>query len=225
MEYKEVLDRIEKVLEGNAHLDDLAKRGRDPFKVLISTILSARTKDANTKAATDKLFAKYNTPQLIAQVDVEELENLIRQSGFYRVKAARIKEVSKIIMNDYNGNVPEDFEELINLPGVGAKTANCVLVYGFNIPAIPVDTHVHRIPNRLGWVRTKKPEETEKALRKIIPKDQWLRINRIFVKFGQQVCVPINPKHSVCPIEDICPQDFSMENERKKKAKKKLNRS
>ena len=225
MDYKEILDKIEEALEGNAHLDDLAKRGRDPFKVLISTILSARTKDANTKVATDKLFAKYNTPQLIAQADIEELENLIRQSGFYRVKAARIKDVSKIIMNDYNGDVPEEYEKLVNLPGVGAKTANCVLVYGFNIPAIPVDTHVHRISNRLGWVKTKKPEETEKALKNIIPKDQWLRINRIFVKFGQQICVPINPKHALCPIEDICPKDFNMENERKKKSKKKLNKS
>jgi len=216
MDYKEILDKIEKVLEGNAHLDELAKRGRDPFKVLISTILSARTKDANTKAATDKLFAKYNTPQLIAQGDIEELENLIRQSGFYRVKAARIKDVSKIILNDYKGKVPEDFEELIALPGVGGKTANCVLVYGFNVPAIPVDTHVHRISNRLGWVKTKKPEETEKALSKIIPKEQWIRINRIFVKFGQQICVPINPKHQLCPIESICPKDFTMENEVKK---------
>ena len=221
MDYKEILDKIEKVLEGNAHLDELAKRGRDPFKVLISTILSARTKDANTKAATDKLFAKNNTPQLIAESDIEELENLIRQSGFYRVKAARIKDVSKIIMNEYNGNVPEDFEGLMNLPGVGAKTANCVLVYGFNVPAIPVDTHVHRISNRLGWVQTKKPEETEKGLREIIPKEQWIRINRIFVKFGQQICIPINPKHNLCPIEEICPKDFSMENEMKKKSKKK----
>jgi endonuclease-3 len=223
MDYKEVLDKIEKVLEGNAHLDDLAKRGRDPFKVLISTILSARTKDANTKVATDKLFAKYNTPRLIAQGDIEELEKLIRQSGFYRVKAARIKDVSNIIMNDYNGVVPEEYDELVNLPGVGAKTANCVLVYGFNIPAIPVDTHVHRISNRLGWVQTKKPEQTEKALSKIIPKEQWIRINRILVKFGQQICVPINPKHALCPIEDICPKDFNMENERKKARERRKN--
>ena len=223
MDYKEALDKIEKILQGNAHLDELAKRGRNPFKVLISTILSARTKDANTKAATDKLFAKYNTPQLIAQGDIEELEKLIRQSGFYRVKAARIKDVSNIIMNDYNGVVPEEYDELVNLPGVGAKTANCVLVYGFNIPAIPVDTHVHRISNRLGWVQTKKPEQTEKALSKIIPKEQWIRINRILVKFGQQICVPINPKHQLCPVEDICPKDFTMENEMKKARERRKN--
>ena len=223
MDYKETLDKIEKILQGNAHLDELAKKGRDPFKVLISTILSARTKDANTKAATDKLFAKYNTPQLIAQGDIEELEKLIRQSGFYRVKAARIKDVSNIIMNDYNGVVPEEYDELVNLPGVGAKTANCVLVYGFNIPAIPVDTHVHRISNRLGWVQTKKPEQTEKALSKIIPKEQWIRINRILVKFGQQICVPINPKHQLCPVEDICPKDFTMENEMKKARERRKN--
>lgn len=223
MDYKETLDKIEKILQGNAHLDELAKKGRDPFKVLISTILSARTKDANTKAATDKLFAKYNTPRLIAQGDIEELEKLIRQSGFYRVKAARIKDVSNIIMNDYNGVVPEEYDELVNLPGVGAKTANCVLVYGFNIPAIPVDTHVHRISNRLGWVQTKKPEQTEKALSKIIPKEQWIRINRILVKFGQQICVPINPKHQLCPVEDICPKDFTMENEMKKARERRKN--
>ena len=223
MDYKETLDKIEKILQGNAHLDELAKRGRDPFKVLISTILSARTKDANTKAATDKLFAKYNTPRLIAQGDIEELEKLIRQSGFYRVKAARIKDVSNIIMNDYNGVVPEEYDELVNLPGVGAKTANCVLVYGFNIPAIPVDTHVHGISNRLGWVQTKKPEQTEKALSKIIPKEQWIRINRTLVKFGQQICVPINPKHQLCPVEDICPKNFTMENEMKKARERRKN--
>jgi len=183
--------------------------------------LSARTKDANTKAATDMLFAKYNTPQLIAGAENEELEGLIHQAGFYRVKAARIKEVSKIIAKEYNGIVPNDFEELINLPGVGAKTANCVLVYAFNIPAIPVDTHVHRISNRLGWVKTKKPEDTEKELKKIIPKEHWLKLNRLFVKFGQQICIPIKPKHELCPIEKICKKDFSMENARKKAKKKK----
>jgi len=221
MKYEEVLDKIESVLQGEAHLDELAKRKRDPFKILISTILSARTRDTNTRAATEKLFAKYNTPQLIAEADLEDLEELIRSTGFYKVKAARIKEVSKIIHEKYDGKVPEEFEELISLPGVGAKTANCVLVYAFHIPAIPVDTHVHRISNRLGWVDTKTPENTEKELKNIIPKELWLKLNRLFVKFGQEICIPINPRHDSCPIEDICPKDFSMEEERRRKKKKK----
>lgn len=221
MSYEEVLDKIEKILEGEAHLDELARKKQDPFKILISTILSARTRDTNTKEATKKLFSRYNTPQLIATAEVEDLEELIHKSGFYKVKAARIKEVSKIILEDYNGEVPKDFEELMGLPGVGAKTANCVLVYAFKIPAIPVDTHVHRVSNRLGWVKTKRPNETEKALKDIIPKEHWIRVNRLFVRFGQQICLPINPKHELCPVEDVCLKDFSMENARKKRKKKK----
>lgn len=219
MKYEEVLDKIESVLQGEAHLDELAKRKRDPFKILISTILSARTRDTNTRAATEKLFAKYNKPQLIAEADLEDLEELIKTSGFYKVKATRIKEVSRIIHEKYDNKVPKDYNELISLPGVGSKTANCVLIYAFNIDTIAVDTHVHRVSNRLRWVDTKKPEETEEALKNLIPKKEWKRINRIFVKFGQQICLPINPKHYLCPIEDICPKDFSMEIAKKKKKK------
>ncbi|MFX0188631.1 MAG: endonuclease III domain-containing protein [Candidatus Hodarchaeota archaeon] len=221
MSYKEILDRIESSLEGDAHLDELAKKKRDPFKILISTILSARTRDVNTRMATENLFAKYNTPNLIANANQEDLEELIKVSGFYKVKAARIKEISSIIQEKFNGKVPEDFNDLMKLPGVGAKTANCVLIYAFNIETIAVDTHVHRISNRLRWVNTKKPEETEDALKKIIPKKEWKRINRIFVKFGQEICLPLNPKHNICPIENICPKDFSMEEERKEKKRKK----
>ncbi len=221
MSIEETLNKIENALEGYTHLDELAKDKQDPFKILISTILSARTRDANTKMATEKLFKKYNTPKLIAEADLEELQDLIKSSGFYKVKAARIKEVSRIIQEEHDGNVPNKYDELIILPGVGSKTANCVLVYAFRIPAIPVDTHVHRISNRIGWVKTKTPEGTEKALKEKIPKDQWIRLNRLFVKFGQQICIPINPKHDLCPIEHSCPKDFSMEEERKEKKKKK----
>lgn len=221
MNFKDTLNKIEQCLEGEAHLDQLAQKKQNPFKILISTILSARTRDINTRAATERLFAKFNTPELIANADVEALENLVRKAGFYKVKAARIKEISQIIVEKFNGKVPKDFNELINLPGVGAKTANCVLVYAFQIPAIPVDTHVHRISNRLGWVKTKKPDETEKELKKIIPKEQWIRINRLFVRFGQQICLPNNPKHEDCPINGICPKNFSMEIEMKKKKSKK----
>jgi endonuclease-3 len=221
MDYKDVLDTISETIKGEAHLDQLARKKQDPFKILISTILSARTKDSNTEEATRTLFAKYNTPALIANAKVEELEKLIYKSGFYKVKALRIKEVSQIIKNRYDSIVPDDFEALNSLPGVGAKTANCVLVYAFKVPAIPVDTHVHRIPNRLGWIKTKRPEETEKELKIIIPKDQWIRVNRLFVRFGQEICLPIRPKCDLCPLNIVCVKDFSMELALKNKKKKK----
>jgi len=220
MNYSEILDEIEKELEGEAHLDELARKKQDPFKILISTILSARTKDANTRNATEKLFAKYDTPKKIAEADIEEIEQLVKSSGFYKVKAARIKEVSKDLINKYNSTVPENYKELMSLPGVGSKTANCVLVYAFKVPAIPVDTHVHRISNRLGWVKTKKPLQTEKVLRDTVPKDFWLKLNRLFVRFGQQICIPIRPKCEICALTDVCPKDFSMEIAMRSKKKK-----
>ena len=221
MNYVEILDEIEKSIEGEAHLDQLAKKRNDPFKILISTILSARTRDSSTEEVTRNLFSRYKTPQDISSANIEILEKLVHKSGFYKVKAARIKEVSRIISEDYLGKVPVDFNELISLPGVGAKTANCVLVYAFNIPAIPVDTHVHRIPNRIGWIKTTKPEQTEKRLKEIIPKSQWIRVNRLFVRFGQEICLPIRPKCDSCPLNAICPKDFTMELARKRKRKKK----
>jgi len=220
MNYKEIFEKIESQLEGEAHLDQLAKKKQDPFKILISTILSARTRDSNTKIATEKLFAKFKNPKAIAEADIDEIEQLIRSSGFYTVKAARIKEVSRILIDKYDAIVPDIYDELINLPGVGSKTANCVLVYAFKIPAIPVDVHVHRISNRLGWVKTKNPEKTEVALKNILPKVLWLNLNRLFVRFGQQICIPIRPKCKICIIENVCPKDFSMELEKKKKKSK-----
>ncbi len=221
MNYVEILDEIENVIEGETHLDQLAKKRNDPFKVLISTILSARSRDSITEQVTKNLFSKYKTPQDISSANIDILEELVHKSGFYKVKAARIKEVSRIISEDYMGKVPRDFNELVSLPGVGAKTANCVLVYAFNIPAIPVDTHVHRIPNRLGWIKTTKPEQTEKRLKEIIPKSQWIRVNRLFVRFGQEICLPIHPKCDSCPLNAICLKDFTMELARKSKKKKK----
>jgi endonuclease-3 len=217
LDFKRIFDLIENELQGEAHLDELAREKQDPFKILISTILSARTRDTNTREATLQLFSKYKTPQEIANADIEHLEKLIYKAGFYKVKANRIKEVANILLEKFNGKVPDVFEKLISLPGVGAKTANCVLVYAFKIPAIPVDTHVHRISNRLGWVKTIKPEQTEKELKKLIPKNQWLRINRLFVRFGQEICIPNQPKCSDCPLNINCPKDFSMELELKKR--------
>ncbi len=220
MDYKGIFDRIETQLEGEAHLDELAKKKQDPFKILISTILSARTRDANTRIATEELFAKYNTPKLIASAKTEEIESLIRASGFYKVKAARVKEVSQELIDRYDSKVPANYEDLVGLPGVGSKTANCVLVYAFKIPAIPVDVHVHRISNRLGWLKTITPEKTEQALMSIIPKELWLMLNRLLVRFGQQVCKPIKPRCNICVINDLCPKDFSMELAKKAKRKK-----
>lgn len=176
----------------------------NPFRVLITTILSQRTRDENTDEAAATLFAVYKTPVEIANAPTEEIEKLIKKAGFFRVKAKRVKEVSRIIHEDYNDIVPEDINELLALPGVGRKTANCVLVYGFRKNAIPVDVHVHRISNRLGLVKTKFPEETELELMKIVPEGHWLDLNETFVRFGQDICRPIGPKHEECPINDLC---------------------
>lgn len=175
-----------------------------PFRVLIRTILSQRTRDENTDTASALLFSKFSTPEAIAFAPVEEVELLIKKSGFYHVKARRVKEVSRIIHEDYDDIVPDNLKELLSLPGVGRKTANCVLVYGFHEDAIPVDVHVHRISNRIGLVNTKNPDETELELMKVVPKKYWLPLNDLFVQFGQTICRPIGPKHEICPIAELC---------------------
>lgn len=176
----------------------------DPFKVLISTILSQRTRDENTAIASRNLFSIYKDSKMLSRANEKDIQRLINPVGFYRIKARRIKEVSKIILEKYGGRVPCDIEDLLALPSVGRKTANCVLVYGFMKPAIPVDTHVHRISNRLGLVNTKTPEETEISLRKSIPKKYWLDLNELFVRHGQNICRPIAPKCSDCVINRLC---------------------
>jgi len=175
-----------------------------PFSILIGTFLSARTKDENTAKVVKKLFSKYKSPQELAKAKIKNVEKIIKSIGFYHVKSKRIIDVASIISSEYKGKVPNDFEELLKLPGVGRKTANCVLVYAFDNPAIPVDTHVHRISNRLGLVQTKTPEETEFALMKKIPKKHWLEINDTFVMYGQNICKPISPMCDVCKIKNIC---------------------
>ena len=175
-----------------------------PFRILIATILSARTKDENTTKAADKLFKLYGTPQKLAKAKVKDIEKVIKSVGFYHVKSKRIIEVANLILSKYNGKVPADIDKLVDMPGVGRKTANCVLVYAFEKPAIPVDTHVHRISNRLGLVDTKTPEETEMALREKIPKKYWLDINNTFVMYGQNICKPISPMCDVCKIRKTC---------------------
>lgn len=175
-----------------------------PLSILIGTILSARTRDENTSAVVKKLFSRYKTARSLARARVSDVEKLIKSTGFYHVKARRIIEVASIIDSRYHGEVPDNFDELLKLPGVGRKTANCVLVYAFEKPAIPVDTHVHRISNRLGLVETKTPEETEFALMAKIPKKYWLQINDTFVMYGQNICKPISPMCDVCQIKKEC---------------------
>ena len=175
-----------------------------PFRILIATILSARTKDENTTKAADKLFKVYGTPQKLAKAKVKDVEKMIKSVGFYHVKSRRIINAANIILSKYHGKVPANIEQLTDIPGVGRKTANCVLVYAFEEPAIPVDTHVHRISNRLGLVDTKTPEETEMELRKKVPKKYWLPINNTFVMYGQNICKPISPMCNVCKISKNC---------------------
>jgi len=175
-----------------------------PLSILIGTILSARTRDESTSAVVRELFSKYKTARSLAKAKLSDVEKIIKRTGFYHVKAKRIIEVASIIDTKYLGLVPKTMEELISLPGVGRKTANCVLVYAFDEPAIPVDTHVHRISNRLGLVKTKIPEETEIELMKKIPREYWIRINDTFVMYGQNICKPISPMCSVCQIKKEC---------------------
>jgi endonuclease III len=176
----------------------------DPFRVLIATVLSQRTKDEVTSAASARLFRKYPGPKQLAKADTRTVSRLIKPVGFYKTKAKAIKRIARIILEEYRGEVPSDMDRLLQLPNVGRKTANCVLVYGFKKPAIPVDTHVHRIFNRLGVVTTKTPEETEHELTRIVEKRDWLPLNEVFVTFGKLVCKPIGPKCHVCPLSDRC---------------------
>jgi endonuclease-3 len=197
--------RIDLVMESLMQKYDLRVfEGGDPYRVLIRTIISQRTRDENTDRASAQLFSQYHTMTEIANADPTRLEPLIRPAGFYRVKAQRIVEVSKKLLDEFKGQVPDDIKNLLKLPGVGRKTANCVLVYGFQKPAIPVDVHVHRISNRLGLVKTKTPEETEVELEKIVPKEYWIELNDLMVQFGQTICRPQSPRHEECPLQDIC---------------------
>lgn len=203
-DYADVVRRLKK-LYGPA----VKVWNRDPFTVLVGTILSQRTRDENTAQASMALFAEFPDAASLAGADTAKVERLIRPSGFYRVKSKIIKEVARQVIERFHGKVPEDMESLLSLPGVGRKTANCVLVYGFQKRAIPVDTHVHRISNRLGWVRTKTPEETEAELSKVLPERYWLDINELLVTHGQRMCLPRGPRCTECPVNNICPKIIS----------------
>jgi len=176
----------------------------DPFKILIGTILSHRTRDENTTKATESLFAEFGTPSELAGASEARVRRLIKPVGFYNRKAKSVIRASRQIVDEFGGKVPSNMEDLLTIQAVGRKTANCVLVYGFNQPAIPVDTHVHRISNRLGLVETKDPEETEEELTATVPRRYWLELNDLFVRFGQTTCKPIGPRCESCTLRHEC---------------------
>jgi endonuclease-3 len=175
-----------------------------PFQVLIGTVLSQRTRDQKTDEAAKALFSRYPSAEMLAAAEVEEIARLIRPANYYNTKALRIKEISKIILEKHSGNTPDTMVELMELPGVGRKTAACVLLYGFKKPALPVDTHVHRISNRIGLINTRSPEESEAVLWKVIPEKYVMFYNEIMVKHGQNICRPIRPLCQECPINRLC---------------------
>ncbi|MBX8636937.1 MAG: endonuclease III [Thermoplasmata archaeon] len=176
----------------------------DPFRVLISTVLSQRTRDAVTEDASKRLFRRYPDAKALCSAPLKDIKQAIRAVCFYRNKAIAIKQIAKTIDRDYGGRVPDKVEELMLLPSVGRKTANCTLVYGFGKSAIPVDTHVHRISNRLGLVKTDEPEETEKDLMRLLPRKLWIDTNELMVIHGQHICKPLRPDCEVCPVMDMC---------------------
>ncbi len=196
--FPEIYERI-KVQSPEHHFEF-----RDPFWVLITTIMSHRTKDEVTDNAARNLHTRYRTSRNLADADYEEVLSLISKVGFSKVKAQRVIDAARIIEEDFSGKVPDTVEELTVIPGVGRKTANVVLADAFRKPAIAVDTHVHRISNRIGWSRTKNPDDTEAALVKIIPEEYWLGFNPMLVEFGKKICKPIGPRCGECSISEFC---------------------
>jgi len=189
--------------QGTTMLERIGRK-YDAYEVLISTILSARAKDEVTEIVSENLFKKYSTIEKLAKANKKDVIEIIRKIGFYNQKAKYVINTAKIVVKKYDGKVPDTIEELTELPGVGRKVASCVLVYSFKIPALPIDVHCHRISNRLGWVKTKTPEETEQKLRKFLSRKHWLSFNNAFVAHGKAICVPLSPFCSNCPIYNHC---------------------
>jgi endonuclease-3 len=187
-------------------LAEVAAQWRDPFRVLIACLLSLRTKDETTGPAAARLFALADTPAGMRRLSSRAIERAIYPVGFYRTKARVLREVSRDLIERFGGSVPDDIDALLTLKGVGRKTANLVVTQGFNKPGICVDVHVHRISNRWGYVRTRTPEETETALRKRLPRRYWIGYNDLLVSFGQNICLPVSPHCSRCPIRAGCPR-------------------
>jgi endonuclease-3 len=185
---------------------ELAARRPDPFRVLVACLLSLRTKDDTTGPAAARLFALADTPEAMRRLSPRTIERAIYPVGFYRTKARALREISRDLLTRFGGTVPDDIDALLTLKGVGRKTANLVVTQGFNKPGICVDVHVHRISNRWGYVTTRSPEETEMALRRVLPRRYWIGYNDLLVSFGQNVCLPVSPRCSVCPIRPGCPR-------------------
>ena len=225
------IDTIVKLLKARFPAGHFTAAHPKPFEILIATVLSQRTKDENTNAAANALFARYRTPEALAAAPLKTVQRLIRRCGFYRQKAQRIKAISRILLKRYGGKVPVELDALLELPGVGRKTANCVLVYGYRIPRIPVDTHVHRISNRIGLVRTKSAMQTELELMAVVPRRHWIRLNELFVRHGQTICIPRRPRCYACPVVALCnyptknlkSHDFQTKNGQRKAARSKGN--
>jgi endonuclease-3 len=187
-------------------LADVAERSHDPFRVLIACLLSLRTKDETTGPASARLFALADTPARMLRLHPKQIERAIFPVGFYRTKARVLLGVSRDLIERFDGQVPASIDALLTLKGVGRKTANLVVTQGFGKPGICVDTHVHRISNRLGYVRTENPEETEMALRAKLPRRYWIGYNDLLVSFGQHICLPVSPRCSQCPVRARCPR-------------------
>jgi endonuclease III len=201
-----IYQKLEKLISFEPIINKLAKKNASPFEILIATMMSARTKDETTEKAAERLFHKFNTPQKLLKAKVKEIEQLIFPVGFYKTKAKNIIKISSLILNKYKGTVPHTLDELTSLPGVGLKTAALVLSEGFGVDEICVDTHVHRISNRLGLVKTKTPQETYYELKKLLPKKFWRKTNFFFVSYGKTICTPLRPKCSICKISELCPK-------------------
>jgi len=204
------IDKIYSILEEQFKsylapvVDLIEAQTKDPFKILVTTMLSARTKDQTTSEVAHRLFKIVDKPEDLKKYEIEEIEKMIYPVGFFRNKAKYLKELPHVLENEFNNTVPEEIDDLIELPGVGRKTANLVRAIAFKKPAICVDVHVHRISNRIGYVNTETPFETEMALREKLPKKYWINFNSYMVAFGQNHCKPINPKCSTCKIYDEC---------------------
>ena len=202
-EFRQVLASLGKVLPA---VSLVAVQKQDPFSVLISTVISLRTKDDVTLNASRRLLEEAPDPRSMLQLSEDRIADLIFPAGFYRRKAMQIRQISEILVSEYDGKVPSDAGLLMQLPGVGIKTANLTLNLGFGIDAICVDCHVHQISNRLGWIETKTPEESEKALQPVMPRRFWIPLNELLVSYGQEVCTSVSPKCSMCPENRSCPK-------------------
>ncbi len=201
------IDRVMKTLGSLYEIDRFRTiQGPDPFRILVGCIISLRTKDEVTFPATERLFRIVSTPAAMADLDEGRIAEAIYPAGFYNNKAAQIRRIGRILTDEHAGLVPRTIDELVRLPGVGRKTANLTITLGYGLPGICVDIHVHRITNRLGWLRTVEPDRTEAVLRDRLPRRHWIPINETLVRHGQQVCKPVSPHCSSCPVAGDCPR-------------------